>query len=30
VKCRCLDGFFACLEAVLQQNLRAQQALVAL
>jgi len=25
VKCNCLDGFFGCIEAVLQQNLKAQQ-----
>lgn len=25
VKCRCLNGFFACMESVLQANLKAQQ-----
>jgi len=29
VKCRCLNGFFACMENVLQANLRAQQEMVA-
>ncbi len=28
LRCRCLDGFFGCIEAVLQQNLETQQALV--
>jgi ArsR family transcriptional regulator len=28
LKCQCLDGFFGCIEAVLQQNLRDQQELV--
>lgn len=30
VQCQCLDGFFACIESVLEQNLRAQQELVQL
>lgn len=30
VKCQCLDGFFGCIEAVLEQNLKAQQELVRL
>ena len=29
LKCQCLDGFFGCIESVLQQNLRDQQALIA-
>jgi ArsR family transcriptional regulator len=28
VKCHCLDGFFGCIESVLNENLKAQQALV--
>jgi len=28
VKCQCLEGFFGCIESVLSENLRAQQALV--
>ncbi len=27
VKCQCLDGFFGCMEAVLSENLKAQQEL---
>lgn len=30
LKCECLDGFFGCMESVLEQNLKAQQALVSL
>ncbi len=30
VKCQCLDGFFGCIEAVLNDNLKAQQALVSM
>ena len=30
LKCQCLDGFFSCIESVLLQNLKEQQALVAL
>ena len=30
VKCKCLDGFFVCMESVLRENLRAQKALVAM
>ncbi len=30
IRCQCLDGFFACLESVLRQNLKEQQALVEL
>lgn len=28
VKCQCLEGFFGCIEAVLSENVKAQQALV--
>ena len=28
IKCQCLDGFFGCLESVLLQNLKDQQAVV--
>ncbi|MCW5976833.1 MAG: winged helix-turn-helix transcriptional regulator [Bryobacteraceae bacterium] len=28
VRCQCLDGFFRCIEAVLEQNLKAQQEIV--
>ncbi len=28
VKCQCLEGFFGCIESVLSENLKAQQALV--
>lgn len=28
LKCRCLDGFLTCLESVMRDNVRAQQALV--
>lgn len=30
LECQCLDGFFGCVESVLQQNLRTQQELVKL
>lgn len=30
LECQCLDGFFGCVESVLQQNLKAQQELVRL
>ena len=29
VRCQCLDGFFGCIESVLQQNWKAQQELMA-
>ena len=29
VRCRCLQGFFACIESVLKANLKAQQEMVA-
>lgn len=29
LKCDCLDGFFGCIESVLRQNLKDQEALVA-
>ena len=28
LKCQCLDGFFGCIESILQQNLKDQQALM--
>jgi ArsR family transcriptional regulator len=28
LKCRCMDGFFSCIESVLRENLREQQATV--
>ena len=28
IRCQCLDEFFGCIESVLRQNVRAQQALV--
>ena len=28
VRCACLDGFFSCIESVLRQNLKSQQAVV--
>ena len=28
LKCQCLDGFFGCIESVLQQNLKDQQELI--
>ena len=28
LKCQCLDGFFRCVESVLQQNLKEQQELI--
>ena len=30
VKCECLEGFFGCMEAVLSENVKSQQALVSL
>jgi ArsR family transcriptional regulator len=30
IRCRCLDQFFACIEAILKDNVRAQQELVQL
>ena len=30
LRCECLDGFFGCIESVLEQNLKAQQELVRL
>jgi ArsR family transcriptional regulator len=30
MQCQCLDGFFGCIESVLEQNLKAQQELVRL
>jgi ArsR family transcriptional regulator len=30
VKCQCLESFFGCIESVLKDNVKAQQALVAL
>lgn len=29
VKCQCIEGFFGCIELVLVENVRAQQALIA-
>ena len=28
LKCQCLDGFFCCIESILQQNLKDQQELI--